>query len=81
VSKQEDNPQPIQAFVCSEIGMQMGDTTVSQLPSGIWRATCPIGNIFGSPAEGECSGEGPTREDALESLKADRKQLYDSLWF
>jgi len=69
-----------QAFVCSEIGMTMGDTTVKQLPDGTWKATCPIGTLFGSEVEGECSGTGATKEAALEALKQDRKNLNDSLW-
>lgn len=72
--------QQIQCFVDSEIGMTMGDTTVKQLPDGTWKATCPIGTIFGSEVEGECRGVGATKEAALEALKQDRKNLNDSLW-
>lgn len=72
--------EPIRCFVDSEIGMTMGDTTVKQLPDGTWKATCPIGTIFGSEVEGECSGTGATKEAALEALKQDRKKLNDSLW-
>lgn len=67
-------------FVDSEIGMTMGDTTVKQLPDGTWKATCPIGTLFGSEVEGECNGTGATKEAALEALKKDRKNLNDSLW-
>lgn len=73
-------PEPIQCFTDSEIGMTMGDTTVRQLPDGTWKATCPIGTIFGSEVEGQCSGMGATKEAALEALKQDRKNLNDSLW-
>jgi len=72
--------QQITCFVDSEIGMTMGDTTVKQLPDGTWKATCPIGTIFGSEVEGECSGAGATKEAALETLKQDRKNLNESLW-
>jgi hypothetical protein len=68
------------AFVDSEIGMTMGDTTLSKLPDGTWKATCPIGTLFGSEVEGECSGTGATKELALEALAKDRKNLSDSLW-
>ena len=68
------------AFVDSEIGMTMGDTTVKQLQDGTWKATAPIGSIFGAEVEGECSGTGPTREAAIEALAKDRKNLNDSLW-
>lgn len=67
-------------FADYEIGMTMGDTTVKQLPDGTWKATCPIGTLFGSEVEGECSGTGATKEAALEALKQDRKNLNDSLW-
>lgn len=67
-------------FVDSEIGMTMGDTTVRQLPDGTWKATCPIGTIFGAEVEGECSGTGATKEAALEALAKDRRNLNDSLW-
>lgn len=58
----------------------MGDTTVRQLPDGTWKATAPIGTIFGSEVEGECSGVGATKEAALEALAKDRRNLNDSLW-
>ena len=70
----------IQCFVDSEIGMTMGETTVKQLPDGTWKATCPIGTLFGSEVEGECSGAGATKEAALEALAKDRRNLNDSLW-
>ena len=73
-------PTGYASFVDSEIGMTMGDTTVKQLPDGTWKATCPIGTLFGSDVEGECSGTGATKEAALEALKQDRKNLNDSLW-
>lgn len=72
--------EPIQCFVCSEIGMTMGTTTVRQLPDGTWKAAAPIGTIFGSEVEGECSGIGATKEAALEALAKDRRNLNDSLW-
>lgn len=73
-------PTGYACFVDSEIGMTMGDTTVKQLPDGTWKATSPIGTLFGSEVEGECSGTGATKEAALEALKQDRKNLNDSLW-
>jgi hypothetical protein len=76
----ENNKCNISVFVDSEIGMTMGDTTVKQLQDGTWKASCPIGTIFGSEVDGECSGIGPTKEAAIEALKQDRKNLFDSLW-
>lgn len=67
-------------FVDNEIGMTMGDTSVKQLADGTWKATCPIGTLFGAEVEGECSGTGATKEAALEALAKDRKNLNDSLW-
>ena len=52
------------AFVDSEIGMTMGDTTVKQLQDGTWKATAPIGSIFGAEVEGECSEKHITGRDA-----------------
>lgn len=75
----EEPKAPFQAFVCSEIGMTMGNTTVKQLLDGTWKATCPIGTLFGSEVEGECSGIGATKEAAPEALAQDRKNLNDSL--
>lgn len=74
------NPNQISVHTDTEVGMTMGDTTVKQLQDGTWKATCPIGTIFGSEVEGECSGTGTTKEAALEALKQDRKNLNDSLW-
>lgn len=69
------------AFIDSEIGMTMGETKVIQLPDGTWKATCPIGTLFGHEVDGQCSGVGPTKESALEALAKDRKNLNDSLWY
>ena len=74
------NPSQISIHTDTEIGLTMGDTTVKQLHDGTWKATCPIGTIFGAAVEGECSGIGATKEAALEALKQDRKNLNDSLW-
>ena len=64
----------------SEIGMTMGKTVVTQRGDGVWVATCPIGTLFGQEVDGEVRGEGKTKEEALENLAKDRKQLNDSLW-
>ena len=72
--------QTINYFVDSEGGMTIGDTKVEQLPDGTWKATAPIGSIFGAEVEGECVGTGATRKEALEALLKDRKDLNDSLW-
>lgn len=73
------NNEP-QCICCSEIGLTMGDTKVVQLLDGTWKATCPIGTIFGSEVDGECSGVGATKEAALEALAKDRHNLSESLW-
>jgi hypothetical protein len=58
----------------------MGDTQLKNLPDGTWKATCPIGTIFGSEVEGECIGTGATKEAALEALAKDRHNLSELLW-
>lgn len=68
------------AFVDSEIGMTMGKTVVNQRGDGTWLATYPIGTLFGQEVDGECRGEGKTKEEALENLAKDRQTLNDSLW-
>lgn len=73
-------PDNIQIHVDKEIGLTMGQTRVWQLPDGSWKAACPIGTIFGSEVEGECSGTGATKEAALEALAKDRHNLSESLW-
>lgn len=45
-----------------------------------WRASSPIGTIFGSEVEGECEGFGATKEQALERLNADIRKLHEILW-
>lgn len=58
----------------------MGDTTLKQLPDGTWKATSPIGTIFGGEVDGECNGIGATKEAALAALAEDRRKLSESLW-
>lgn len=76
-----NEPNKLQCICCSEIGLTMGDTKLEQLPDGTWKASSPIGTIFGSEVEGECSGRGSTQEAALEALAKDRHNLSESLWF
>jgi hypothetical protein len=71
---------PIQVHIDTEIGTTMGETTVKQMPDGIWLATCPIETLFGSEVDGKCCGIGRTKEEALEALAKDRRNLNDSLW-
>jgi hypothetical protein len=65
-------------------GLTVGGATVAEVPDGLggtcWKATAPIGDIFGSPVEGECSGIGRTKDEALARLKQDQQKLYESLW-
>lgn len=64
-----------------QIGITMDKTSVVQNPDGTWKATQPIGTIFGSPVDGECCGEGATKEEALSALEKDRQRVSDALWF
>lgn len=75
-----ETPDGMVYHVDCEIGMQMGQTSVIQLPDGTWKATCPIGSLFGAEVEGECRGTGRTKEEALAALADDRKKPNDSLW-
>jgi hypothetical protein len=68
------------AFKCQHIGMTMGDTNLEQRADGTWRASAPIGSIFGAKVDGECEGIGTTQEAALAALADDRMKLNDSLW-
>jgi hypothetical protein len=65
-------------------GLVNGEPKVEEVSDGLggrcWKATAPIGSIFGSPVEGECEGIGRTREEALARLKQDQQELYESLW-
>jgi len=45
-----------------------------------WKATQPIGSLFGSSVEGECQGIGRTKEQAVERLVADITHLSESMW-
>ena len=65
---------------CQSPGLTMQETDVRQLPDGSWRATRPIGTIFGAEVQGECRGVGDTREAALAALKKEQDHLYESLW-
>lgn len=58
----------------------MGNTTISQMPDGTWKAVAPIETIFGMDVEGECQGTGTTKEAALDALAKTRRNLDDSLW-
>lgn len=76
------------AFICDHVGLTMEDVTIVEVtatsfdpPLHYWKATQPIGSLFGAQVHGECSGIGPTREVALQRLKADVKQLHESLWY
>lgn len=48
--------------------------------SKYWHAEQDISSIFGSEVEGCCSGIGRTKEQALERLAEDKRELYESLW-
>ena len=71
---------PATSHACHHPGLTMGETSLRRLPDGSWIATAPIGTIFGSPVQGECTGTGATREEALASLDDDRRKLAESIW-
>ena len=45
-----------------------------------WKATAQIGTLFGQKVEGELTGIGWTKEQALERLEKEHSELYESLW-
>lgn len=68
-----------------EPGLVPGDVALEEKTncdgqSKYWRASRPIGHIFGAPVEGEIEAFGPTREIALERLREEQRKLYESLW-
>lgn len=76
--------ESINAFVCKSPGMVNGDITVVEITNAhgqhYFKATQPIGSLFGHEVHGELSGLGHTREQALENMAKDRQNLYNSLW-
>lgn len=64
--------------------MVNGDIEIAELPNALggtyWKATQPIGSLFGSPVHGDLEGIGSTKEQALERLKEDRDRLYEGIW-
>ena len=74
----------IQIHEDTHVGLTMGNINVRETSDGLggtcWIATSPIGSIFGSPVHGECKGIGRTKEQALERLKEDQRNLSESLW-
>lgn len=74
-------PEDVYVHTDKEVGITMGKTVVAEREDGTWLASCPIGTIFGSEVEGEITGVGKTREEALVELDKSRKKLNDSLWF
>jgi hypothetical protein len=65
-------------------GLVTGGVVVEEINNAhgqhYWKATARIGSIFGAEVEGELTGMGPTKEQALERLKEEREKLYESLW-
>lgn len=76
--------EPINAFVCKSPGMVNGDITVVEITNAhgqhYFKATQPIGSLFGQEVHGCCSGIGRTKEQALQRLAEDKKKLNESLW-
>ena len=58
----------------------MEGVQVEQQPDGKWLAKSAIGSMFGFEVDGECRGEGATKEEALANLKKDIANLGDSMW-
>lgn len=75
---------PIQMHYCESPGLTMEGVVFKRKHNALGGhyivATAQIGSIFGSEVEGECSGIGRTREEALKRLREDQAKLYESLW-
>jgi hypothetical protein len=72
-----------QIHECCSPGLVMEGVTVIELPNHgkpCFKAVSKIGSLFGSEVEGELTGIGATREQALERLKEERAKLYESMW-
>jgi len=65
-------------------GLTMEGAVIEEINNGhgqhYFKATAQIGTLFGSPVQGELTGIGATKEQALERLAEERKKLYESLW-
>ena len=46
-----------------------------------WKAVAPVGSLFGQEVEGELTGIGQTKDEALRRLADERSKLYESLWY
>jgi hypothetical protein len=70
----------VSVHVCHQPGMMMEDTKIEQMPDGKWVARAKMGSVFGVEVEGELTGEGDTKEDALAALKKNQDEMYEVLW-
>ncbi len=67
-------------FVCNSIGHVTGDVKLEQQSDGTWVASCPVGNVFGHESEGQHTGQGATKEDALSALNKGIEQFNEMIW-
>lgn len=69
---------------CQTVGLTMENAVVTEHHNAhgqhYWKAVAQIGTIFGSEVDGELSGYGRTKEQALERLQQERIKLHESLW-
>ena len=74
----------IQMHYCESPGLTMADDLKwEHLPNHgkpCWKVTQQIESIFGSEVDGQCSGIGRTRKEALNRLQENQAKLYESLW-
>ncbi len=67
-------------FVCENIGHITGVYKVEEQADGSWLATCPIGNVFGEEIDGEHTGVGETKEDAILALEKEIVIFDNFMW-
>lgn len=85
MNAQDNMSNEIQTHECHSPGLTMDGPVVTEITNAhgqhYFKAVAQIGSIFGSEVEGECSAIGRTYEEALERLKKDQENLYESLWW
>lgn len=74
----------IQIHEDSNIGLTMANTSVEEITNShgqhYFKASAPIGTIFGAEVHGSLEGIGATREMALHRLEEEKRKLAESLW-
>lgn len=69
---------------CCTPGLTMDGVVLTEIHNchgqHYFKAVAQIGTIFGAEVEGELTGIGSTKEQALKRLDEERHKLHESLW-